>query len=95
MFKLDSKALRVRETLVFKDMAGNANGDIEMLEFAEASGKPFLNLLLHHDDAEREYAYDKGAEKALKLAKQRGWTIISMKNDFGRVFPFGGSRPSN
>lgn len=68
--------------------AGNSNGDIEMLEFAEASGKPFLNLLLHHDDAEREYAYDRGAERALQLSKERGWTVISLKNDFRSVFPF-------
>ena len=71
--------------------AGNSNGDIEMLEFAEASGKPFLNLLLHHDDAEREYAYDKGAERALQLSEERSWTVISMKRDFGRVFAFEGS----
>ncbi len=67
---------------------GNSNGDIEMLEFAEASGKPFLNLLLHHDDAEREYAYDEGAEKALSLAQERGWTVVSMVEDWGIVFPF-------
>lgn len=71
--------------------AGNSNGDIEMLQFAEGSGKPFVNLLLHHDDAEREYEYDAGAEKALQLASQRGWTIISMKNDFKTVFPFEGT----
>lgn len=69
---------------------GNSKGDIEMLEFAEASGLPFLNLLLHHDDAEREYAYDGGAEKALRLAEEHGWTVISMKNDFRTVFPFEG-----
>ncbi|MEJ2555217.1 MAG: HAD family hydrolase [Anaerolineae bacterium] len=67
--------------------AGNSDGDIEMLEFAEASGKPFLNLLLHHDDDEREYAYDHGAEKALQLAGERGWTVISIEQDFRQVFP--------
>lgn len=67
---------------------GNSNGDIEMMEYAEASGTPFLNLLLHHDDDEREYAYDGGAEKAVRLAGERGWTIISMKDDFRTVFPF-------
>jgi phosphoserine phosphatase len=67
--------------------AGNSDGDIEMLEFAESSGLPYLNLLVHHDDALREYAYDNGAEKALQLAGERGWTIISMKDDFARVFP--------
>jgi phosphoglycolate phosphatase-like HAD superfamily hydrolase len=66
--------------------AGNSNGDIEMLQFTEASGKPFVNLLLLHDDAEREYEYDAGAEKALQLASQRGWTIISMKNDWKSIF---------
>ena len=71
--------------------AGNSNGDIEMLEFAEASGKPSLNLLLHHDDAEREYAYDKGADRALQLAKQRGWTVVSMRTDFKTVFAFEGA----
>lgn len=68
--------------------AGNANGDIEMLEFAEAAGKSYLNLLLHHDDDGREYAYDEGAEKALQLARERGWTVISMQEDFTQVFPF-------
>ena len=68
--------------------AGNSNGDIEMMEFAEASGKPFLNLLLHHDDAAREYAYDGGAEKALQLAAERNWTVVSMKGDFRALFPF-------
>jgi len=68
--------------------AGNSDGDIEMLEFAEASGKPFLNLLLHHDDAESEYAYDKGTEKALQLAQAHGWMVISMQKDFTIVFPY-------
>ena len=65
---------------------GNANGDIEMLEFAQATGEPFLNLLLHHDDADREYAYDQGAEKALQLAAERGWQVVSMKDDWQTVF---------
>ena len=68
--------------------AGNSNGDIEMMEYAEASGRPFLNLLLHHDDARREYAYNAGAEKALRLAGERNWTVVSMKDDFRTVFPF-------
>ena len=67
---------------------GNSNGDIEMMEYAEASGKPFLNLLLHHDDARREYAYDAGAEKALRLAAERNWTVVSMGDDFRTVFLF-------
>jgi phosphoserine phosphatase len=59
---------------------GNADGDVPMLETAR------FGLLLHHDDAEREFAYDEGAETALAEAKDRGWTIVSMKEDFGKVF---------
>jgi len=66
--------------------AGNSNGDIEMLKFAQASGKPFLSLLLRHDDSQREYAYDQGAEKALQIAAERDWTVISMKEDWKDVF---------
>lgn len=66
--------------------AGNANGDIEMLKFAESSGHRFLNLLLLHDDDQREYAYRRGAEEALALAADRNWQLISMKSDFRQVF---------
>ncbi len=59
---------------------GNADGDVAMLECARFA------LLLHHDDAEREFAYDDGAEKALAAAGARGWTVVSMKEDFARVF---------
>jgi phosphoglycolate phosphatase-like HAD superfamily hydrolase len=67
--------------------AGNSNGDIEMLKFAQASGKPCLNLLLLHDDSQREFDYKKGAEKALALAADKNWQIISMKHDFKNIFP--------
>jgi len=62
--------------------AGNSDGDIHMLKYA-GSG---LQLLVHHDDAEREYAYDGGSEKALQLATQDGWLVISMKHDWKTVF---------
>jgi phosphoserine phosphatase len=66
---------------------GNSNGDIEMLRFARTAHRDALRLLLRHDDAERETAYDDGAEKALERAAQRGWTVISMRDDWTRVFP--------
>ena len=66
--------------------SGNANGDLEMMEYAQASGHPFLNLLLRHDDADREYAYDYAAEKVQQAAAERGWTMISMKQDWKKVF---------
>jgi hypothetical protein len=58
-----------------------------MLKFTQSSGKPFLNLLLLHDDHQREFDYQKGAEKVLALAADKNWQIISMKNDFKNIFP--------
>jgi len=65
---------------------GNSNGDIPMLEFTQHQDKPSLRLLVLHDDAEREFDYTSGAEKALKQADTSGWTVVSMKNDFTTVF---------
>ena len=66
--------------------AGNSDGDIHMLKYAVGHKGPTLGLLVHHDDAEREYAYDGGAEKALQLAAKEGWVVVSMKNDWTTVF---------
>ncbi|HEX3289351.1 MAG TPA: HAD family hydrolase [Mycobacterium sp.] len=65
---------------------GNSNGDIQMLEHAAAGAGPSLCLLVLHDDADREFDYVAGAEKALEEAKSRGWTIASMKSDWATVF---------
>jgi len=59
---------------------GNSDGDVPMLETAR------FGLLIRHDDAGREFAYDTGAEKALAEAKERGWTVVSMRDDFKAVF---------
>jgi phosphoserine phosphatase len=65
---------------------GNSNGDIPMLNYARSpTGNP-LRLLLLHDDADREFDYVAGAEKSLERAKEQGWTVISMKNDWSTVF---------
>jgi phosphoglycolate phosphatase-like HAD superfamily hydrolase len=66
--------------------AGNSNGDIEMLEFSAAGAGPSLQLLVLHDDAEREFDYVSGAEKALDIAKTDDWTVVSVKDDWARVF---------
>ena len=68
--------------------AGNANGDIPMLKFAGGKDHHALRLLVNHDDAGRETNYTAGAEKAMKLAKEQGWTVVSMKNDWKQVFAF-------
>ncbi|WP_029137965.1 HAD family hydrolase [Nakamurella lactea] len=65
---------------------GNSNGDIPMLSFAGGPDLPALRLLLKHDDAEREFDYIKGAEKALELADAQDWTVVSIANDWASVF---------
>jgi phosphoserine phosphatase len=59
---------------------GNADGDVPMLESARFA------LLIRHDDDQREFAYDTGAQHALAQAEKRGWTIISMRDDFATIF---------
>ena len=66
--------------------AGNSNGDIPMLQFANTPARPALRLLVLHDDAAREFDYVSGAEKSLALAKQYGWTVVSIKSDWTTVF---------
>jgi hypothetical protein len=61
---------------------------MHMLWLAQTGSFPSLSLLVHHDDAEREYAYDIGSEKTLEMAPERGWTVVSMKNDWKTVFAF-------
>jgi len=68
---------------------GNSNGDIPMLDFTQRPDMPTLRLLLNHDDAEREFAYTGGAEKALEKAGPSGWTVASMRDDFTTVFAAG------
>ena len=65
---------------------GNSNGDIAMLRFAKSAARPALRTLLLHDDAEREFDYTAGAEKALERAGVAGWTVISIKDDWSTVF---------
>jgi phosphoserine phosphatase len=59
---------------------GNADVDIEMLDCARFA------ILVNHDDEVREFAYTAGAEKSLASARTRGWTLVSMKHDWSRVF---------
>lgn len=69
--------------------AGNSNGDIQMLDFAQHAKWPTLRLLVLHDDAVREFDYTAGAEGALERARTRNWTVVSMANDWSTVFPRG------
>ncbi len=73
---------------------GNSDGDREMLEYTAAGDGARLALLVHHDDAEREYAYGPEtrvgtfSNALMAEAKQNGWVVISMKNDWKRIFAF-------
>ena len=66
--------------------AGNSNGDIEMLQFAAAAPGRSMSMLVLHDDDTREFAYTAGAERALDLAAQAGWSVASMRNEWSSVF---------
>ncbi|AUB82620.1 HAD family hydrolase [Candidatus Thiodictyon syntrophicum] len=71
---------------------GNSDGDYQMLEWTTAGAGKRLGLILHHDDGEREYAYDRESHvgrlsKGLDDAVSKGWTLVSMKRDWSRVFP--------
>ena len=57
-----------------------------MLAFAEQLDRPGLRLLVLHDDPDREFDYVVGAEQAIQLASTRGWTVVSIKDDWATVF---------
>jgi len=72
---------------------GNSDGDQQMLEWTAAGGGTRFMGLVHHTDAEREYAYDRQShvgklDKALDEANARGWTVVDMKRDWKKVFAF-------
>lgn len=71
---------------------GNSDGDFQMLEWTTAGAGRRFGLIVHHDDAEREVAYDRDShfgklDKGLDEGPKRGWTIVSIKNDWTQVFP--------
>lgn len=71
---------------------GNSDGDFEMLEWTTTGPGARLGLIVHHTDAEREYAYDRESrvgklKRGLDEAAERGWVLIDMKTDWKSVFP--------
>ncbi len=73
-------------------VGGNSDGDFEMLEWSTAGEGPRFGLIVHHTDAEREWAYDREShvgmlDKVLDQADAKGWIIVDMKKDWKTVFP--------
>lgn len=71
---------------------GNSDGDFQMLEYTTGGTGARLGVLIHHDDAEREFAYDRQShfgklDKALDAARQKGWIVVSMKQDWQQIYP--------
>lgn len=71
---------------------GNSDGDFQMLEWSTSGGNASFGLIVHHDDAEREHAYDRDShigqlDRGLDEAADRGWTVVSMKDDWKMIFP--------
>jgi len=72
--------------------AGNSDGDFQMLEWTTAGKGARLGILIHHDDGEREYAYDRDSRigklaRGLDEAEARGWLLVSMREDWKTIFP--------
>jgi hypothetical protein len=73
---------------------GNSDGDLQMLQWTTAGSGARFALLVHHTDAEREWAYDRASsigrlDKALDEAHAKRWTVVDMKNDWKIIFPSG------
>ena len=62
-----------------------SGGDVEMLLYSQGGTRPSLQIMIHHDDAAREYAYTEEDNGSLNAAKQNGWLIVSMKNDWRTI----------
>jgi phosphoglycolate phosphatase-like HAD superfamily hydrolase len=72
---------------------GNSDGDLQMLQWTTAGDGLRFGFLVHHTDAEREWAYDRDShigrlDKALNEARQQGWTVVDMQNDWKVIYPF-------
>jgi hypothetical protein len=91
----ENKAINIGRTIGRRPIAafGNSDGDIPMLEYTTGGEGRRLAMLIHHDDGEREYAYDRQSvggrlDKGLDEAARRGWNVVSIKRDWARVYPF-------
>ena len=91
----DGKPVGIQKFIGRRPIAafGNSDGDYQMLQWTTGNNGPHFGLLVHHTDAEREFAYDRDTafgrlDKALDEAPKNGWTVVDMKKDWKRIFPF-------
>lgn len=77
--------------------AGNvrSGGDIQMLQYTRKRPRPGFALLIHHDDAAREFAYEEKDGASLKAARSGGWAVVSMQRDWRRIFDETRARTGN
>ncbi len=73
--------------------SGNSDGDLQMMQWTSSNKFKSFMLYLHHTDEEREWAYDRKShigrlDKGLEEANEKGWTIIDMKKDWNKIYPF-------
>ena len=84
-----NKFIGTRPVMAF----GNSDGDLQMLQWTTAGSGARFGLLVHHTDGVREYAYDRRStvgrlDQALDAAPKNGWTVVSMKDDWAKIFPY-------
>jgi haloacid dehalogenase-like hydrolase len=89
------KPIGINEAIGRRPIAafGNSDGDLQMLQWTTLSGGVRLGVIVHHTDAEREYAYDRQShfgrlDAALDAAAVNKWTVVDMKKDWKIIFPF-------
>ena len=89
------KPIGINEAIGYRPIAafGNSDGDLEMLQWTTINGGVRFGAVVHHTDAEREYAYDRQShfgrlDVALDAAAANNWTVIDMKKDWKVIFPF-------
>ena len=90
----EGKAVGIQRQIGRRPIAafGNSDGDLQMLQWTTAGPGPRFALVVHHDDAGREWAYDRAShigqlDKAWDEAVAKGWTVVSMKQDWRTIFP--------
>ncbi len=90
----DGKVVSIQKIIGRRPIAafGNSDGDLQMLEWTAAGDGARLALLVHHTDAAREWAYDRGShvgalDRALDAAVAKKWLVVSMKDDWKTIFP--------